>query len=262
MAILYKFLSPERTSYFKNECLRFSCPGALNDPFECLPALTDQQAKLVLSQLQKDFKKQSKGLDKRQKKSVEESCNIPKTPSDVRDAFYKRTVDKMNSLVGIFSMSETWNISLMWSHYTESHKGFCIGFDDQHDFFSKGEVVDGEIIVPFPVQYSSKRTTAIKSDTTAEIARSVLATKAEEWSYEKEHRAIKMLKRADEIIKGDPFDIHLFRVPHDAVVEIIVGVNSSKELVDAAIEFGRKLNVPIYKSEISSDTFNFIRTEL
>jgi hypothetical protein len=34
---------------------------------------------------------------------------------------------------GIFSLSESNRISLMWSHYANSHRGFCIGYGIKRD---------------------------------------------------------------------------------------------------------------------------------
>ena len=35
---------------------------------------------------------------------------------------------EMNSW-GVFSLAEDWNCSLMWSHYADKHRGFCIEYD-------------------------------------------------------------------------------------------------------------------------------------
>jgi len=37
MPIVYKYLPPDRKTYLDDELLRFTQPGALNDPFECIP---------------------------------------------------------------------------------------------------------------------------------------------------------------------------------------------------------------------------------
>ena len=37
MSPVYKYLPPDRKTYLDDELLRFTQPGALNDPFECIP---------------------------------------------------------------------------------------------------------------------------------------------------------------------------------------------------------------------------------
>ena len=39
-SILYKYLPPDRITYFSNELLRFTQPADLNDPFECIPIVS------------------------------------------------------------------------------------------------------------------------------------------------------------------------------------------------------------------------------
>jgi len=60
-----------------------------------------------------------------------------------KDATKSNYLEKQNKLIddikkrfetgGIFSLSEQRNISLMWSHYADYHKGFCIGYEVTND---------------------------------------------------------------------------------------------------------------------------------
>ena len=60
----------------------------------------------------------------------------------------KQYQSMMNEAFYIGSLAADYNNRLMWSHYANEHKGFCIEFD-----FSKGP----DDLLPLPVIYSSKR---------------------------------------------------------------------------------------------------------
>src|SRR5437667_6790953 len=45
--------------------------------------------------------------------------------------------EAMGSQIGILSLSEVPDSTLMWSHYGAQHHGFLIGFDSDHPFFNR-----------------------------------------------------------------------------------------------------------------------------
>ena len=82
----------------------------------------------------------------------------------------------------------------MWSHYAESHKGFCIEYD-----YSNWKA-DSKIILPLPVIYSRQRPLVFAGvhlenpeEAKVQIASQLmkgLLTKDNDWSYENEWRII------------------------------------------------------------------------
>ena len=88
--------------------------------------------------------------------------------------------------VFISFLSEKCDSMLMWSHYSDEHKGLCLGFDlksliQKYDFF--------------PVIYSN-RMPKVKNadiDNKSALLKSIL-TKSKEWSYEQEWRIIEINK--------------------------------------------------------------------
>lgn len=90
----------------------------------------------------------------------------------------RENIIKYISGFGIVSYSETENNILLWSHYSDNHKGMCLVFDVP-DILSKDIYkVDYEDLI-CPIEF--------KQD--VEIL-GVLKTKSKAWSYEKEHRQI------------------------------------------------------------------------
>ncbi len=82
----------------------------------------------------------------------------------------------------IVSLSRTWNSTLMWSHYADSHRGVVVGVklsDPRHE--------------AIPVQYVSELSRP-SGDNHAERAVAILGQKHEFWKYEKEYRVIEVLR--------------------------------------------------------------------
>ena len=123
----YKYLPINRLSYLEDELLRFTQPGDLNDPFECLPKKPSIE----------EFDNLINSLIPENSNKVIQKEIKAKYDSKYLDELYKTQVEKVNEDIGIFSLSKNWKSSLMWAHYTESHKGFCVGFDSKNNFFKK-----------------------------------------------------------------------------------------------------------------------------
>ena len=87
---------------------------------------------------------------------------------------------------GVFSMSQINDNILMWSHYANQHKGFCIGF------FRKTDNLLGDITKTRPVVYDCDYPEADPLDENGNYDHScsikMLFTKAKNWEYEKEWR--------------------------------------------------------------------------
>jgi hypothetical protein len=149
MEIVYKFIPNERLSYLENELLRITQPADLNDPFEFLPAIPSIEDFIyVVKELykEKDVQINKLKINKKQKKDfVNQNLREYKTQirklknkekGNVKDFFINRAVNNINTNLGVLSMTRRWDSALMWSHYTNSHKGICIGFGAQNPFFS------------------------------------------------------------------------------------------------------------------------------
>ena len=95
---------------------------------------------------------------------------------------------------GILSVSNVTNNILMWSHYADSHKGFCVGFDTKaFDKFIKQQAEDfGIVIDPIKVIYTKEYPKLIPSDfkDDVEYGEVQFKYKSKLWSYEKEYRYV------------------------------------------------------------------------
>lgn len=88
--------------------------------------------------------------------------------------------------VSVSCFSEENDNMLMWSHYADSHKGFCLEFDTNYDPFTK----------MFPVTYSEDipeidaNKIINNSDNNLETIKVNLLHKYIDWEYEKEWRVL------------------------------------------------------------------------
>lgn len=100
--------------------------------------------------------------------------------------------DKLENLFWIGCLAEDYKSRLMWSHYADSHKGFCIEYDFSNSYLMS--------IVPLPVCYSDDRVMVPweavfeKNDRNMQKASEqmmlALLTKDTIWSYENEWRIL------------------------------------------------------------------------
>ena len=272
---VYKYLPAERASYLHDELLRFTQPGDLNDPFECLPdAIIDPKIfiEMMAGRRVAELNARSAGLKKweknklakQEKKAFKQTeRHYSKNPDLLPEGFLKTCLRRMNERIGILSLTETWNNSLMWSHYANGHEGFCVGFDRSNSFFQKQKTDRGGVGKLVNVIYSKMRVPLDLTSESKDIP-DFLRHKNVDWKYEEEVRLIRELSNCTKEIKaegegGDELPHCLFIVPHGSVIEVIAGVNASGELVNELREFTERLKIPFYKARISTRKYDLGR---
>lgn len=271
MSIVYKFLPTARISYLENELLRITQPGDLNDPFECLPVppTVSEIGNILKVVMQEDLSKYS--LTKKQRKAYEEKAELAiksvlekirsGTPGNFKEQFINDGNKNINNKLGILSLSRRWNSSLMWSHYTNSHKGFCLGFDTETDFFKPFRQIADTSKIFMPVIYSNERI-KIPINKGEKIDMNIMLTKSKDWEYEDEERLIVSLENAQDKKQEMPFDIYLYKVPHNLIKEIIVGTNISNEYFSTIKQFCENKKIDLYKTIVSEKKFDMERIKL
>lgn len=236
--LAYKYTAANRLSYFENELMRFSQPGCLNDPFECYPGLPVLAAGQLLEMNAKGSAFRE-GLTKRNVDGV----LVP---------YLEQIAKRINQSIGMLCLSERWNSTLMWSHYADSHQGFCVGFDITHPFFANDYLEDGGWGPIGKVNYADHRRPVTLERVSIKEVLALLTTKHIDWAYENEMRLIRSIGEADDVqIVKDGMSVALFRVPHDAVREIYCGARASTQLKDALRIHATKLGIKFYEAEMS-----------
>jgi Protein of unknown function (DUF2971) len=253
--ILYKYLQPARIDVLEQRMIRFTQPGDFNDPFEFRPYIQSAAADdFVRESVEANFEeilntelaKYGALLPPNIEKMMAEI--MPQNKAFVFDYFRRMEPEVLKSLapsidailnknVGIMCLSEVPDSILMWGHYTDDHRGFVLGFDSDHEFFSRRRSQQDEFGFLRRVNYQKERPKVVLSDTSSPVW---FNTKSEQWAYEKEWRILRVLSGADCRKNGTSFPICLFEFPEDAVLEIIIGLRSPPPLIQQLESIIRK----------------------
>jgi hypothetical protein len=179
--IVYKYLHPYRIEVLENGAIRFTQPGALNDPFETMPCFSE-------------YKEYRKETIEKQYGGVLPSVIISMLPSII-DEQIANTPKQVGEYFVMLSLTKKNNNALMWAHYSNSHEGFVIGFGSNSPFFEprKGKGVDGLR----EVKYSTMRAVLPKGglaslggDELKNANEDFFFTKSDDWGYEEELRIL------------------------------------------------------------------------
>lgn len=271
--MLYKYLPLNRISYFSDQLLRSTQPGALNDPFECtsIPPSIDEAISLCKNS-HKEFMENHSNKFNNQKLSPEEVLNaeISKIVNNQRPNYLDYLVQcqskRINSQFGIISFSRRWNSSLMWAHYCDSHQGFCVGFNEDHPFFYTdiNSFISGKRVT-VQVEYSDFRIkipVEINDNSFFDNSWRILGLKSKDWKYENEVRTITLLSDCTTKISNSPFDIYLTTVPHNAIREILVGVYTPEDQLEFIKNFAKINNIELFRIKKSDTRFAFDRDNI
>jgi hypothetical protein len=97
-------------------------------------------------------------------------------------------LNAVSKITGLICFSAQENHALMWSHYTDSHKGMLLEFDTSHRYFEDNsrfmKVTYSESRVPYDPSLPDE------SDQWYEHCKQVLCTKNSAWDYEREWRSL------------------------------------------------------------------------
>jgi hypothetical protein len=204
----------------------------LNKPFG-LQALRDRRFKVSrLTQLNDPFEMLALGVE----------------DHGTRMALQMTQVE-LNERAGWCCFSRTWTNPVIWSHYADSHRGLCLGFDVPDAFAKPIEYVS--VRPPFPNNLQQMTL----SDKLAVMNR-LLFVKFDNWRYENEIRLTVRLDADCETADG----MH-FIDWQDALqlVEVVVGINSStcKRELERALD-GYSHPVTFIKAQTSGTAFEVV----
>ncbi len=84
---------------------------------------------------------------------------------------------------GLVCFSRNWRSPVQWAHYTNKHRGLCLGFDVPDSFLEQVTYVEKRLPINTPLDEN--------------LVRKLLTTKFSHWQYEEEHRAFVPLREAE-----------------------------------------------------------------
>lgn len=280
---LYKYVTAARTDVLRDLSIRFTQPSALNDPFELTPMfeqvmseekfgdMLEQSKGLIDEALREQYKKlptelrSSVSLEKfisffQANPSLIDNAllNIAPTFRAVIAAFAPQAkamlTEALQSRVGILSLSESADHPLLWAHYADSHRGFVIEFDVQHEYFDRRRSDKDELYHLRQVKYAKRSSlgrTLFDLD-----GDDLLVTKHLSWSYEREWRMLAPLDAAESCREISGEAVYLFSVPALAITGVVLGARVTDKVADEVAELLRLehfRHTQLYRAELDMD---------
>lgn len=175
--IVYKYVDyTGGIRILKDRTLRLNSPTKFNDPFDCHFDFIDfSHNKRVI----KKYVNYTLGhLSCEEKEKI---CRLfISNPNDTINKS-KRKLEEIRNKISLTCFSRIHNSLLMWSHYGEKHKGFCIGFKFH-------PATDNYFIGRVQYKYRYPRIKYFKMSKRYTIIKRWAFTKSKNWKYEKEVR--------------------------------------------------------------------------
>jgi hypothetical protein len=235
----------ERFKLLRDGLIRFTQPGAFNDPFE-MPAFKAAEVEAVrragLAGLTGQTQDIMQGLTAGH---IPQAAFIPPifywlgqpaappprsaNPLPSEDAIER--LRRIDETFGILSLSGAPDNLLLWAHYASEHRGLAVQIDVEDQAFAPSR--DGQHFqLAGPVRYSPRRPLIPETD---EILFEHFFAKSQEWAYEQEFRIVRKLSSSAAAIAGAPYPVHLFPLPPSAIRRVIFGARVPAESRDQLI---------------------------
>ncbi len=253
--ILYKYRSwnneYHKSTLTKNQ-IYFARPLEFNDPFDCriienYGLLTDnERLDYVNWQIEIRFPGDSlnaQKFDELQQRLLKRISNIDEYTKNADSLMF----DSQNRHLGIFCLSGEWSNILLWSHYANNHKGFCIGYSfvETRDYLlSQSLKVKADYVNyqdDFPSLKPAPRYTSSDAFKRAFVQ---THTKANGWSYEKEFR-ITLTKYPEPLTDVERIVI----LPKDCIKEVTLGISINQSDKSEIVDACNIAKIPIYQAK-------------
>lgn len=243
---VYKYRSTEAAiEILEEQIIYLPSVSMFNDPFDCkIPMNFEEMSEN--EELQRQFAEKfliapniPQGKRKEEIDRIIAKGNI-KDKEKLRKMEEAR-VRKMEEVFGVFCLSIIPDNLLMWSHYADSHKGICLGFNPE-------KLIDA--ITPTwvaPITYSFDYPKISVLEHPEQILEIMLFNKSVDWHYEKEIRYVKNTENGGCEIK----------ISADAIEEIYLGCLTSEETQNKVMQIRTQKYQHVKVSKFNKDKLNF-----
>ncbi len=247
VAYKYRSFRDNKKDFLANR-LWFSDLSQLNDPFEgILPIqnLEDVSDEAIAEANIKIAQYHNPNLESQPwAKEAYKNLLLSGIVSDIRknkgtDEHKENTKKSITQLVcnrfGVYCLSRTPVNYLMWSHYADSHKGFCIGYDLIKLLNQLKKSTDFKVLA---IKYCETIPMYNITDDPETFVQKYFGTKGKSWDYEEELR----------IVVNNLVNTHFDYSP-DVIREVSIGWRTPKETENAILSHlkANGINCPVYK---------------
>jgi len=226
---LYKYsaFTIRALTNLKNQEIYFNSPQNFNDPYDCsiTPEIripSDAEVEDLRSVFLNDLPPGSRHYLQTQAVSIERLREMVINSARNLAAHEVKEFSKKN---GVSCFSEDHTDLLMWSHYGENQKGFCLEFDTSYFTKFRKVIYSAEMPTFDPIPVLKKQFE--KSD-----FMSIFSTKSKSWIYEKEWRLLhaecnKFFAYPAEALTGVYFGPNISEAALQIICLILQGQNDS-----------------------------------
>lgn len=239
-AFLYKYYRDQSLnldSVMSNK-MWYSAPCNFNDAFDCDVAIDEQAIFNNILPLISGGRAIRKGSPK----WIQYKGSLHKQIKILQKLFANQKIS-----MGITCLSEAPDSILMWSHYANNHRGFCVSYN----LLALNQKLQFSAV---PVLYTQDRvclhSISLDQDKLSKETMSLfiksITSKSTDWSYEKEWRIIQ-----DETACGPKWDDKNKGALLDTLSpsSIILGCCASDELTSVLMQHCQNHKIPLYKME-------------
>ncbi len=230
-SILYKYRSFDPMGYhlqlIRDAKLWFTSARNFNDPFDSSLQyqLSDTPRGIRHKWADTFLKRDNPDLDRMQRKSIV-SQRLREIDKDQEHYEWFRCdyVERNYQKFGICCLTPTNDNLLMWSHYSDNHRGFCVGVNMvklkelQYIFSEKRHILDLVKVTYTEIMPEINFFSSMISERWHQDIMTLLSTKSEHWSYEQEFR----------LIYWDHIDTAV-NIGHNAIAEVVLGCRVNQE---------------------------------
>jgi Protein of unknown function (DUF2971) len=192
--VLYKyrdFNNDDHKRLLSNQELYFSSVDQFNDPFDgTIPFRYNPEELTEDNIFKKYYQITKRDFPHWTEERIHEHCYEFQRRGLFRDERYLADFEKdvsreIKTRFGIVCLCKEKDNFLLWSHYSNSHTGFCVGFD-------KLKLLEDTQAQFSHMNYTSNWPTIGLFDSVPETLSKLLGTKSELWEYENEYRLLKI----------------------------------------------------------------------
>jgi hypothetical protein len=246
---LYKYTRFDRNSYYENlfeNVLYFPNITQLNDPFDSQVTIrydlcTEAQLDAILERSIPNYDENNFEQKMKKKIAKDEFRLNPKLMEE-------RLFNFVQQRVGIFSLAESKDNLLLWSHYSDDHKGFCVEFDavKLYNLLINVFIWQNVKTFIFKVEYQDEFPIIIPTiDNDEERLKKQFLIKSKAWEYEQEWRIL--------VLDGTREN----EIPEGVIKNIYLGLNAVEENEKICKALLKKYNpnVGLFKAQKKKNEF-------
>lgn len=276
--LLYKYLKSEQKYILENGLIRFTQPSCFNDPFEALPKVEQVCSFEIIDTLYEDFSDDflfndliSKIENLEAVKNIEIAREVFNRNGllENKELFYDRLIGKSaddltpemkkfwDSQFGILCLTEKYDNMTMWSHYSENHTGFLIGFNllkditDPKKRFTKLRKVNYVANRPHLTLFDLEKDDGTNFHSI--WIQTYLYTKSNHWAHENEWRQVNKLSHCDKKELKNNQEIFLYSYNRESIEEIVLGCMIRPEDEKEIIRLVKDWNIKLSKMKLNDN---------